>query len=157
LRVQAGDVREVTGRDCRTFGFDAVAVAFEVLRLRPVSGPPPGACTVEAQRAAYSTVGATPGEEGVDLSRRGVGRAESQLDDSARYRIETLTSQRMFKCWLANILHLAVAPCEPSLQRRNLVGAGQRAVGDARELVLCRLAGGRCYARSRLEQWSVGI
>jgi hypothetical protein len=40
--------------------------------------------------------------------------AEPELYNAARNRVELLPPQRMYQCWLANILNLAAMRAEPN-------------------------------------------
>ena len=90
LRVKLLNMGQITGRNCGQFRFYAVAVAFEILRLRSVPGPPAGAGATKSQSAADPAIGIAPGEQRVDLRRRSMRGADPELNDATNCRVEAL-------------------------------------------------------------------
>jgi hypothetical protein len=70
LRIELGDVRKIAGRNRRALAVDVLAIAFEILRLRPASGPASGTRTMKLQGAAHPAIVIAPIAQGVDLGRR---------------------------------------------------------------------------------------
>src|SRR6516225_4414901 len=85
LRIELSHMRQIAGRDGGQLGIEAIAIALKILRLRPVPGPSAGAGAMESECAADSAIAIAPGEQCIDLGRRGMGSAESKFDDTAGY------------------------------------------------------------------------
>jgi hypothetical protein len=101
LRIDFGDMCQITGRNRDPLRLDVSAVTLEILRLRPVPGPSAGASAVIPQCATHPAVTVAPGEQRADFGGRGVCGAETEFNDTTDDRIEPLAPQRMLKSRLA--------------------------------------------------------